>query len=91
MYRQPSRSRGEGTGEPDEPGTPGWELAFDARDDEPVVRKAVPDAFAADPKLAEDLKVGSRYRAARAAALAGRGAGVGGSRLSEEARTRWRE
>lgn len=43
-------------GEPDEPGTPGWELALDVREGEPVLRKSVPDAFAADPKLAGRLR-----------------------------------
>jgi nicotinamidase-related amidase len=43
-------------GEPDEPGTPGWELALAAREGEPVLRKQVPDAFAADPKLAGWLR-----------------------------------
>jgi serine/threonine-protein kinase len=33
------------------------------------------DAFAADPGLTEDLAAGHRYRAARAAALAGCGRG----------------
>src|SRR5207247_1088614 len=46
------------------------------------------DAFAADPALADDLKAGHRYRAARAAARAA--AGEGGAALSPEERTRWR-
>ncbi len=48
-------------------------------------------AFAADPKLADDLKAGHRYRAARAAAVAGRGGGADGAGLSEPEQTRWRE
>jgi nicotinamidase-related amidase len=43
-------------GDPDEPGTPGWELTFDVREGETVLRKSVPDAFAADPKLAASLR-----------------------------------
>jgi serine/threonine-protein kinase len=48
------------------------------------------DAFAADPKLAEDLKAESRYRAAGCAALAGCGRGEDGARLSEAEQARWR-
>jgi eukaryotic-like serine/threonine-protein kinase len=48
-------------------------------------------AFAADPRLAKDLKVGCRYRAACAAALAGCGDGADGAKLSEEERARWRK
>ena len=48
-------------------------------------------AFAADPRLAEDLKAGCRYRAACAAALAGCGGGADGAKLSEEERARWRK
>ena len=33
-------------GDPDEPGTPGWELVFPPRDGEPVVDKPESDAFA---------------------------------------------
>jgi len=48
-------------------------------------------AFAADPKLAEDLRPGHRCRAARAAAVAGCGGGADGARLSEAERARWRQ
>jgi serine/threonine-protein kinase len=48
------------------------------------------DAFAADPKLADDLHVGHRYNAARAAALAGCSSGEDAGTLSEEERARWR-
>jgi nicotinamidase-related amidase len=34
-----------GAGDPDEPGTPGWELAFPTRPGEPVVDKPDSDAF----------------------------------------------
>jgi eukaryotic-like serine/threonine-protein kinase len=47
-------------------------------------------AFAADAKLAEDPVAGLRYRAARAAAVAGCGGGADGAALSEPERTRWR-
>ena len=49
------------------------------------------DAFASDPQLAKDLVAGHRYRAARAAALAGVGRGKDASDLGEEERTRWRK
>ncbi|HVC24384.1 MAG TPA: isochorismatase family protein [Acidimicrobiales bacterium] len=42
-------------GEPDEPGTDGWELAFAPADGELVVRKSVSDTFAANPPLAAEL------------------------------------
>jgi serine/threonine-protein kinase len=48
------------------------------------------DAFAADPRLAEDLGAGHRFNAARAAALATCGVGVDASRLSTVERTPWR-
>jgi eukaryotic-like serine/threonine-protein kinase len=48
-------------------------------------------AFADDPKLAEDLAVGHRWRAARAAAVAGCGGGADGFRLSATERARWRK
>jgi tetratricopeptide (TPR) repeat protein len=48
------------------------------------------EAFAADPKLAEDYGLGHRLNAARAAALAGCGRGDDGANLSEEVQTRWR-
>jgi serine/threonine-protein kinase len=49
------------------------------------------DAFAADPALAEDLTVESRYRAARCAALAGCGHSREAPDLGETERTRWRK
>jgi serine/threonine-protein kinase len=48
-------------------------------------------AFASDPKLAEDLHAGRRYRAACAAAGAGCGSGIDGPGVSEDERARWRE
>lgn len=45
-----------GAGEPDEPHTAGWELVFPVAPGEPVVRKAVTDAFAAHPDLARTLR-----------------------------------
>jgi tetratricopeptide (TPR) repeat protein len=48
------------------------------------------DAFAAEPKLADDLKSCSRYQAAGVAALAGTGNGEEGTRLDEKERARWR-
>src|SRR5262249_3614065 len=48
------------------------------------------DAFAAAPLLAEDIRFGHRFNAARAAAVAGWGQGEGAS-LSQEEQTRWRE
>jgi nicotinamidase-related amidase len=42
-------------GEPDEPGTDGWQLVFPADAGELVVRKDQPDTFAANPALAKDL------------------------------------
>lgn len=35
-----------GLGDPDEPGTPGWQLVFDVHDGERIVDKPEPDAFA---------------------------------------------
>jgi tetratricopeptide (TPR) repeat protein len=49
------------------------------------------DTFAADAHLAEDLRSGHRYDAARAAALAGCGQGEDAARLSEPERKRWRD
>jgi nicotinamidase-related amidase len=43
-------------GDPDEPGTPGWELVFAPSAEDLVVRKDEPDTFASNPTLAEDLK-----------------------------------
>ena len=48
-------------------------------------------AFAADPKLADDLDTGLRYRAARTASVAGCGGGADGAALSEHERARWRQ
>jgi serine/threonine-protein kinase len=48
------------------------------------------DAFSADPGLADDPTTEIRYRAARCAALAGRGLGADGPALSESERERWR-
>src|SRR5262249_39746057 len=45
------------------------------------------DAFTMEPKLAEDAPVGTRYRAARAAALAGCGQGQDADQLNFEERT----
>jgi streptothricin hydrolase len=42
-------------GEPDEPGTDGWQLVFPVSPGELVVRKDQPDTFAANPALAKDL------------------------------------
>jgi streptothricin hydrolase len=42
-------------GEPDEPGTDGWQLVFPVRVGELIVRKDQPDTFAANPALAKDL------------------------------------
>lgn len=39
----------------DEPFTTGWELFFEPRDDEWVIRKDVPDVFASNPALAAEL------------------------------------
>ena len=47
-------------------------------------------AFAAEPKLADDLKAGHRYNAARHAALAAAGQGEDASKLDKE-RTRLRK
>jgi serine/threonine-protein kinase len=49
------------------------------------------DAFAADPKLADDPDVSHRYKAACAAALVGCGGGEDGGALSQAERTRWRK
>jgi streptothricin hydrolase len=42
-------------GEPDEPGTDGWQLVFPAGAGELIVRKDQSDTFAANPALAKDL------------------------------------
>lgn len=43
-------------GEPDEPGTPGWDLALQTRPVEAVLHKAVGDVFGANPGLAASLR-----------------------------------
>ncbi len=43
-------------GDPDEPGTPGWELVFTPLPGEPVVRKDVANAFESNPALADVLR-----------------------------------
>jgi tetratricopeptide (TPR) repeat protein len=48
------------------------------------------DAFAAEPKLAEDVPAGARYNAARAAARAGCAHGQDAEKLDERERARWR-
>ncbi len=48
-------------------------------------------AFAADPKLAEDLPAGHRYRAACCAAVAGCGGGADGAARARPCGRRWRE
>jgi serine/threonine-protein kinase len=48
------------------------------------------EAFAAEPKLAEDLRPGHRYKAARAAALAGCGIDQDSSKLRQSERSEWR-
>src|SRR5262249_15130961 len=49
------------------------------------------DAFAADPKLADDLKAGHRQRAACCAALAGTDRGNSADELDEPRRFHWRQ
>src|SRR6516164_4586354 len=48
-------------------------------------------AFAADPKLADDLKAGHRYRAACAAALAAAGQGEDAAKLDDKEKVRLRK
>jgi len=48
------------------------------------------DAFAADPRLAEDLVASHRYKAARAAAQTGCGRGADVAGVGDAERTRWR-
>lgn len=47
--------------------------------------------FAAAPQVADDLSGGCRFRAARAAAMAGCGGGVDAQNLGEADRRRWRD
>ncbi len=49
------------------------------------------DAFAVAPLLAEDVRSGHRFTAARAAALAGCGRGEDAASLDQEEQTRWRK
>jgi serine/threonine-protein kinase len=49
------------------------------------------EIFADDPRLADDLRAGHRYNAARSAVLAGSGRGVDAVALGEPERRRWRE
>jgi tetratricopeptide (TPR) repeat protein len=49
------------------------------------------EAFAAEPKAAEDLKAGHRYHAACAAALAGSGKGHDAGQLSDDERSHFRQ
>ena len=43
------------SGDPDQPGTDGWQLVFPVNDGELIVGKDQPDTFAANPTLAGDL------------------------------------
>jgi nicotinamidase-related amidase len=45
-----------GSGDPDEPGTDGWQLEFTPLPGEPVVRKDVANAFESNPALADVLR-----------------------------------
>jgi serine/threonine-protein kinase len=49
------------------------------------------DAFAASPRLADDLGAGHRYNAARAAARAGCGQGKDAAALDQKQRASWRQ
>jgi serine/threonine-protein kinase len=49
------------------------------------------DAFAADARLADDLKASHRYNAACCAVLAAAGQGIGADRLDDKERARWRK
>lgn len=44
-----------GPGDPDEPGTPGWDFVFRPLPGEPVVRKDVANTFESNPALADVL------------------------------------
>jgi tetratricopeptide (TPR) repeat protein/serine/threonine protein kinase len=52
--------------------------------------KLAADFFAADPKLADDVKAGHRYNAACFAALAAAGKGIDADKLDDKERTRLR-
>ncbi len=56
-----------------------------------AVARAFADAFAADPQLAEAVRDGHRYAAARAAARTGCGRSPDAAGLAEPERVRWRE
>lgn len=43
-------------GDPDEPGTPGWDLVFTPLPGEPIVRKDAPNTFESNPALADVLR-----------------------------------
>ncbi|GAA4923568.1 nicotinamidase-related amidase [Stackebrandtia albiflava] len=45
-----------GPGDPDRPGTDGWQPVFEAEPGETVVRKTENDTFASNPELAERLR-----------------------------------
>jgi serine/threonine-protein kinase len=49
------------------------------------------EAFAAEPKLADDLRAAHRHSAACAAALAGCSQGVDADTIDEKQRARWRQ
>jgi tetratricopeptide (TPR) repeat protein len=57
---------------------------------EGVAARLYSEAFAAEPKLADDVPGGVRYRAARAAVLAGCGRGKDADQLNDEDRARLR-
>jgi serine/threonine-protein kinase len=56
-----------------------------------TVARLYGDVFAAEPKLADDLKAAHRYRAACAAALAGTGQGNDAAKLNDDGRARLRQ
>ena len=64
--------------------------ACQAADRPAAAARLYAEAFAADPRLADDPAAG-RYNAARAAALAGVGRGADAAHLAEVERRRWRE
>jgi len=53
--------------------------------------KLCTETFTAAPKLADDIQAGHRFRAAKAAAIAGCGGGADGVELGEAERARWRQ